>query len=59
MLKKQLVDIVALVKPRYLKYCLVTAAETTNSSVVRLPPHHGEFNPTEVIWAQIKNGVAT
>ncbi|KAM7294381.1 uncharacterized protein ISCGN_023887 [Ixodes scapularis] len=58
MVKKQLLDIVALVKPQHLKYCVDTAAETAGCTVVRLPPYHCEFNPIELIWAQIKNGVA-
>ena len=58
MLKKQLLDIVALVKPQHLKYRVDTAAETAGCTVVRLPPYHCEFNPIELIWAQIKNGVA-
>ncbi|KAM7306169.1 uncharacterized protein ISCGN_009909 [Ixodes scapularis] len=58
MLKKQLLDTVALVKLQHLKYCVDTAAETAGCSVVRLPPYHCKFNPIELIWAQIKNGVA-
>ncbi|KAM7287452.1 uncharacterized protein ISCGN_031143 [Ixodes scapularis] len=58
MVKKQLLDIVALVKPQHLKYRVDTAAETAGCTVVRLPPYHCEFNPIELIWAQIKNGVA-
>ncbi|KAM7307120.1 uncharacterized protein ISCGN_010756 [Ixodes scapularis] len=57
MVKKQLLDIVALVKPQHLKYRVDTAAETAGCTVVRLPPYHCEFNPIELIWAQIKNGV--
>ncbi|KAM7284459.1 uncharacterized protein ISCGN_001553 [Ixodes scapularis] len=58
MVKKQLLDIVALVKSQHLKYRVDTAAETAGCTVVRLPPYHCEFNPIELIWAQIKNGVA-
>ncbi|KAM7303197.1 uncharacterized protein ISCGN_013178 [Ixodes scapularis] len=58
MVKKQLLDIVALVKPHHLKYRRDTAAETAGCTVVRLPPYHCEFNPIELIWAQIKNGAA-
>ncbi|KAM7295700.1 uncharacterized protein ISCGN_020973 [Ixodes scapularis] len=35
-----------------------TAAATAASTVVRLPPYHCEINPIELIWAQIKTGVA-
>ncbi|KAM7312219.1 uncharacterized protein ISCGN_009124 [Ixodes scapularis] len=58
MVKKQLLDIVALVKPQHLKSPVDTAAETAGCTAVRLPPYHCEFNPIELIWAQIKNGVA-
>jgi len=26
--------------------------------VVRLPPYHCQYNPIELIWAQVKNDVA-
>ncbi|XP_029827021.2 uncharacterized protein LOC115312279 [Ixodes scapularis] len=58
MQNKQLLDIVASVKPLYLKYRVDTAAEKAGCTVVRLPPYHCEFNPIELIWTQIKNGVA-
>lgn len=58
MQKKQLLDIVASVKPLYLKYRVDTSAEKAGCTVVRLPPYHCVFNPIELIWAQIKNGVA-
>ncbi|KAM7307099.1 uncharacterized protein ISCGN_010735 [Ixodes scapularis] len=58
MLKKQLLDIVALVKSQHLKYRVDTATETAGGTVVRLPPYHCEFNHIELIGAQIKNGVA-
>lgn len=58
MLKKHLLDIVALVKPQNLKYHVDTAAETAGWFVVRLPPYRCEFHPIELIWAQIKNGVS-
>ncbi|KAM7290001.1 hypothetical protein ISCGN_030129 [Ixodes scapularis] len=56
--KRQLLNIVALVKPQHLKYRVDTAAKTAGCTVVRLPPYHCEFNPVELIWAQIKNGLA-
>lgn len=27
--------------------------------VVRLPPYHCQYNPIELVWAQVKNEVAT
>ncbi|KAM7281660.1 uncharacterized protein ISCGN_006325 [Ixodes scapularis] len=58
MLKRQLLEIVSSVKPQYVKYRVDTAAERAGCTVVRLPPYHCEFNPIELIWAQIKNRVA-
>ncbi|KAM7287689.1 uncharacterized protein ISCGN_031380 [Ixodes scapularis] len=58
MLKKQLLDIVPLVKLQRLKYRMDIAVETAGCTVVRLPPYHCEFNSIELIWAQIENGVA-
>ncbi|XP_040063080.1 uncharacterized protein LOC120837639 [Ixodes scapularis] len=58
MLKRQLLEIVSSVKPQYVKYRVDTAAERAGCTVVRLPPYHCEFDPIELIWAQIKNRVA-
>ncbi|KAM7311876.1 uncharacterized protein ISCGN_008783 [Ixodes scapularis] len=58
MLKRQLLEIVSSVKPQYVKYRVDTVAERAGCTVVRLPPYHCEFNPIELIWAQIKNRVA-
>ncbi|KAM7298945.1 uncharacterized protein ISCGN_019512 [Ixodes scapularis] len=58
MLKKQLLEIVSSVKPQYVKYRVDTTAERAGCTVVRLSPYHCEFNPIELIWAQIKNRVA-
>jgi len=27
--------------------------------VIQLPPYHCQYNPIELIWAQVKNKVAT
>lgn len=56
--KKQLLEIVARVKPRFISYRVDTAAQKAGFIVVRLPPYHCEFNPIELIWAQVKNAVA-
>ncbi|XP_077545727.1 uncharacterized protein LOC144158585 [Haemaphysalis longicornis] len=56
--KKQLLGIVARVKPRFISYRVYTAAQKAGFIVVRLPPYHFEFNPIELIWAEIKNAVA-
>jgi transposase len=33
-------------------------AEEKNMMVLRLPPYHCELNPTELVWAFIKNDAA-
>lgn len=58
MTKKQLLEIVARVKPRFISYRVDMAAEKAGFVVLRLPPYHCEFNPIELIWAQVKNAVA-
>lgn len=58
MLKKELLNIVASVKPRYVRYRVDSAAERAGCIVLRLPPYHCELNPIELIWAQMKRGVA-
>lgn len=46
------------VTPREKKYELDEIALQMGHSVVRLPPYHCQYNPIELIWAQIKNKVA-
>ncbi|XP_070385359.1 uncharacterized protein [Dermacentor albipictus] len=57
MVKKQLLELVASVKPRFLSYIAKSAAERTGYIVLRLPPYHCEFNPIELVWAKVKNGI--
>ncbi|KAH9373091.1 hypothetical protein HPB48_018492 [Haemaphysalis longicornis] len=56
--KKQLVEIVARVKPRFIRYPVDMAARKADFVVVRLLPYHCDFNPIELIWAQGKTAVA-
>lgn len=58
MLKKELLSLVTSVKTRYIKYRVDGAAERAGCIVLRLPPYHCELNPIELIWAQMKRGVA-
>lgn len=39
-------------------YVVDEMARARNHMVLRLPPYHCEFNPIELIWAQIKGEVA-
>lgn len=60
MVKKQLLDTIALVRPCFPEYradaaAAAAAAERTGCIVLRLPRYHSEFNPAKLIWTQIKN----
>ena len=59
MLKVQLLDIARLQKAEFTKYVIDEMARERGVTVLRLPPYHCELNPIELIWAQIKNQVAS
>ncbi|XP_042148775.1 uncharacterized protein LOC121837258 [Ixodes scapularis] len=59
MKKKDLLSIVARVKDRYTKYKVDVMATDTGHTVLRLPPYHCELNPIELIWARVKQRVAS
>lgn len=40
------------------KYVIDTLAAEAGHRVVRLPPYHCQYNPIELIWAQVKSYVA-
>jgi transposase len=44
--------------PREKKYKLDAVALKMGHEVVRLPPYHCQYNPIELIWAQVKGEVA-
>lgn len=44
--------------PQNKKYELDEIALTMGHEVIRLPPYHCQYNPIELIWAQIKGRVA-
>ncbi|XP_037500194.1 uncharacterized protein LOC119374209 [Rhipicephalus sanguineus] len=58
LVKRQLLELVASVKPRFLSYIIDNAAARAGCVVPRLPPYHCEFNPIELVWAKVKNGIA-
>ncbi|KAL4126389.1 hypothetical protein QTP88_010611 [Uroleucon formosanum] len=49
---------VNLLKPTFKKYELDEIASSMGHEVVRLPPYHCQYNPIELIWAQVKGEVA-
>ncbi|XP_065310615.1 uncharacterized protein [Dermacentor albipictus] len=58
MTKTQLFDTVATVKTKFMKYWVDAVAECGGFNVLRHSPYRCYCNPIELIWAQIKNGVA-
>ncbi|XP_060882122.1 uncharacterized protein LOC132953799 [Metopolophium dirhodum] len=50
---------VKLLIPIEKKYELDELALKMGHEVIRLPPYHCQYNPIELIWAQVKNKVAT
>jgi transposase/DNA-directed RNA polymerase subunit H (RpoH/RPB5) len=58
-LKAQLVHIAQQNKDKYNVYSVDEMAQLQNKTILRLPPYHCELNPIELIWAQIKNFVAS
>lgn len=58
MVKKELLNLAAPVKPRYIKYRIDGAAERAGCIVLSPLPYHCELNPIQLMWAQKKQGVA-
>lgn len=56
---KELYELIKIHKPRSPKYYIDELAKTYGHEIMRLPPYHCDLNPTELIWSQIKNYVAT
>ena len=54
----ELLSIVREHKDKYKMHELDCLASTMGHEVVRLPPYHCQYNPIELIWAQVKNDVA-
>lgn len=50
---------VKMAKPREKRYQLDELAYQMGHEVIRLPPYHCQYNPIELIWAQVKGEVAT
>jgi len=55
----ELCERVKLLLPTQKKYELDELALKMGHEVVRLPPYHCQYNPIEMIWAQVKRQVAT
>ncbi|KAH8038503.1 hypothetical protein HPB51_001676 [Rhipicephalus microplus] len=53
LIKKQLLKLVESVNPRFLSYIIDNTAVKARFIVLRLPPYHCEFNPNELVWADV------
>ncbi|XP_066905957.1 uncharacterized protein [Halyomorpha halys] len=58
MYKGELLEIVKFHKPTFPPYEIDEIAKKHGHNVLRVPPYHSNFNPIELIWAQIKEYVA-
>jgi len=47
-----------LLKPKDKRYELDEIALEMGHEVIRLPPYHCQYNPIELIWAQVKGEIA-
>lgn len=59
MVRTELLFLIRLHKEQYNMYVTDELAKKSDKVVLRLPPYHCELNPIELIWAQIKNEVAS
>lgn len=59
MVRSELLHLIQLHRDKYNTYVTDEMAVSSNKIVLRLPPYHCELNPIEMIWAKIKNEVAS
>lgn len=59
MLKPQLYKLIQNHKAQFKKYVLDAELSKAGHSVLRLPPYHPDLTPIELIWAEVKDYVAT
>ena len=55
--RAELLQLVQLHKKSNLRYDIDELAATTGHKVLRLPPYYCQFNPIELIWAQVKDDI--
>lgn len=59
LLVPELYKLILQYKPRFVRYELDELVATNEHVVLRLPPYHPDLNPIELIWAEVKNYVAS
>nr|CAH7714555.1 unnamed protein product [Callosobruchus chinensis] len=57
MLKAELYSLIKIDEPRYKTYEIDKIMTAAGHSVLRLPPYHPDLNPTELVWASLKQYV--
>jgi hypothetical protein len=58
MCKPELHSVIKLRKPRFKTFKIDALLAEHGPSVLRLPPHHPDLNPIELIWESVKECVA-
>ncbi|XP_072035179.1 uncharacterized protein [Amphiura filiformis] len=58
MIRVQLDQLIQAHKSRFPVYVIDKLAAENGHLIIRLPPYHCEFNAIELMWAQVKGGVA-
>ena len=53
----ELYELVKLCKKVYQRYEIDELAAASGHQVLRLPPYYCQFNPIELVWAQVKEGI--
>lgn len=59
MLKVELYELILRNKDRHIRYVIDEILAEKGHTVIRLPPYHPELNSIELIWAELKNWVAS
>ena len=58
MVKAELYEVVKMYKSNFKTYLIDQILQSQGHLVLRLPPYHPELNPIEMMWSEIKRGVA-
>jgi transposase len=59
MLKIQLYHLIKAHKPLHKNFSIDNIMAAHGHAVLRLPPHHPDFNPIEPVWADVKQSAGT
>ncbi|XP_077494463.1 lipase member K-like [Amblyomma americanum] len=59
LVRAELLEISQNVSTSSVVYRVDTLAATHGHEVLRLPPYHGEFDPIELVWSQVKGYIAS